>query len=160
MRKSYIKLKLSLCVCYLQLIILTIKTEMIFYVYFSHYSTPPACGRSTWPTADQNPPTLQHIKHPCTPPVCSTDVSEVTHPVVTPFFCLLLLSTVSLKWQKDQMRWFCWLSSAKPEDVHQLSFIPWAACAGTSSFSTLRGWCLPLVLGITAALMWWSLDSF
>lgn len=47
-------------------------------VSFSFHSTPPACGQSTWPTADQIPTTLQRTREHWTHLICSSDVSKAT----------------------------------------------------------------------------------
>lgn len=95
----------------------TLKTD-VFSPSGSPHSTPPACGRSIWPTADQIPTTL-----PLTRRRSPADVSEVSssdHQSFHSIFGFLLFFFSCLTWFEPNVL-SCWLVGAEIEDGHHLT---------------------------------------
>ena len=89
-------------------------------------STPPACGPSTWPTADQIPTTLQRSRHHFTHRGCSTDGHPVSHPISHSWFLTdywpfrlsstCFLQTISLDLNMENQMCSRWSFEGKHED--------------------------------------------
>lgn len=120
------------------------------------HSTPPACGPSTWQTADQIPTTHQHIKHQWTPPVCSTDLS-LLHSSVLSFSPLPLPTIRCLARFKPNVLFAGWLK----QNLRTFVRSHLTSQEGRNYFSSFHArlnhlWCLDWA----AVVMRRSLDSF
>lgn len=89
-------------------------------------STLPACGPSTWPTADQIPTALQRSRQHLTHPGCSADGHPVSHPISRSQFLAdywpfslsstCFLQTISLDLKMENQMCSRWLFEGKRED--------------------------------------------